>query len=292
MKVAIIILNYNSSTDCSKCIGYLKEQQGIEQEIVLVDNCSREDECQEVKKLIARFNAEEAAENCHVTFIANKHNTGYNAGNNVGLRYAASQGYDYALIANPDMEFPQQDYLVRLCRAMEERPDTAVVCSDIVGPAGDHQNPMKADGSWQTSWQWLPTLLGLRRGHERDWLDSWDESHYCAKAGGCCLMVRLSFMKEINYFDEYPFLYCEEAILAKQVAQAQKKIYYLSDAQALHRHIASAKGDPRPRFRQWRHSRLYYIRQYSGYSWWGKFMASLSMRVYMAVMIAGSTLKK
>ena len=33
MKIAVVILNYNSSTDCRKCIGYLKAQQGVEQEI-------------------------------------------------------------------------------------------------------------------------------------------------------------------------------------------------------------------------------------------------------------------
>lgn len=27
---------------------------------------------------------------------------------NIGLRYAANKGYEYALIANPDMEFPQR----------------------------------------------------------------------------------------------------------------------------------------------------------------------------------------
>ena len=41
-RIATIILNYNSSADCLKCIGYLKLQQDVEQEIVVVDNCSRE----------------------------------------------------------------------------------------------------------------------------------------------------------------------------------------------------------------------------------------------------------
>ena len=43
MKVAVIVLNYNSSTDCRKCISDLKRQEGVELEIIIVDNCSRED---------------------------------------------------------------------------------------------------------------------------------------------------------------------------------------------------------------------------------------------------------
>ena len=95
-KIAIIILNYNSSADCRKCIGYLKTQQDVKLEIIVVDNCSHEDERKAVETLCKE-------QGC--TFIANNENRGYNAGNNVGLRYAAEKGYEYALIANPDMEF-------------------------------------------------------------------------------------------------------------------------------------------------------------------------------------------
>lgn len=100
MRVAIIILNYNSSDDCRKCVSFLKRQEGVELELVLVDNCSPDGD--KVKALCKE-------EGC--TFIASKENRGYNAGNNIGLRYAASKGYKYALIANPDMEFPQTDYV-------------------------------------------------------------------------------------------------------------------------------------------------------------------------------------
>ena len=51
MKIATIILNYNSNADCRKCIGYLKQQQCVEQEIVVVDNCSRDDEREAVEVL-------------------------------------------------------------------------------------------------------------------------------------------------------------------------------------------------------------------------------------------------
>ena len=94
MKLAIIILNYNSSADCRKCINFLKAQQSVEQEIIVVDNRSCDDERNAVETLCKE-------QNC--TFIANNDNKGYNAGNTVGLRYAAEKVYEFALIANPDM---------------------------------------------------------------------------------------------------------------------------------------------------------------------------------------------
>ena len=197
MKIATIILNYNNSADCRKCIGYLKAQQNIEQEIIVVDNCSREDDRCAVEALCKE-------QGC--TFIANGENKGYNAGNNVGLRYAVEKGYEYALIANPDMEFPQKVYLSKLLAKMQE-DDNIVVCgSDIIGPDGIHQSPMGKDGNWRGSFGWIRELLfGRKNSDKYDFIDNYKESHYCHKVSGCCFMIRISFLKSINFFDQFMF---------------------------------------------------------------------------------------
>lgn len=51
MKVAVIVLNYNSSADCRKCVADLKRQEGVELEIIIVDNCSRKEKVLVVKML-------------------------------------------------------------------------------------------------------------------------------------------------------------------------------------------------------------------------------------------------
>ena len=71
MKVPVILLNYNSSADCRKCISDLKRQEGVSLEIIIVDNCSRKDDTLAVKEL---------AEEQGCTFISAKENRGYNAG--------------------------------------------------------------------------------------------------------------------------------------------------------------------------------------------------------------------
>ena len=78
MKVAVIVLNYNSSADCCKCVADLKQQEDVELEIIIVDNCSRKEDASAVEQLAAE-------QGC--TFIAAAENRGYNAGNNIGLRY-------------------------------------------------------------------------------------------------------------------------------------------------------------------------------------------------------------
>ena len=284
-KLPIIILNYNTSADCRKCVGFLRSQQGIELEIIIVDNCSRVEDRAAVVQL---------CDECGATFLPVSENRGYNAGNNVGLRYAAEKGYQYALIANPDMEFPQTDYLARLFAKAEDQSDVVVWGTDIVTPEGIHQNPMMRDGDWRSSFGWIRELL-FRKKEKKvayDFIDRYDESHYCTKVSGCCLLVRMEFIKGIGYFDEYPFLYCEEAILSRQVELVGKRMYYMADLQAVHRHIQSAKGNPIPRFRHWRRSRLYFIRKYSGDHCLGRMLASFSMWLYTSMMIIASKIKQ
>ena len=283
MKIAVVILNYNSSADCRKCIGYLKAQQGIEQEIVVVDNCSRNDEREAVEALCRE-------QDC--TFIANNENRGYNAGNNVGLRYAAEKGYEFALIANPDMEFPQTNYLATLLAQMQSDDEIVVCGSDIVGADGIHQSPMGKDGNWRGSFGWIKDIFGKKKKSDAyDFIDSYKKSHYCHKVSGCCFMARTSFLQDIKFFDEKVFLYCEEAILSRQVEMSGKRMYYLATAQAVHRHVKSEKGDPAKRFKAWGKSRCYFIDRYSNDHWFVKQIAKLSIKMYVTTFIIYNKLR-
>lgn len=255
MKVPVILLNYNSSSDCRKCVSFLKKQNGVYTEIILVDNCSKEDDIASLRTLAVE-------QGC--TLLESKENRGYNAGNNIGLRYAAEKGYKYALIANPDMEFPQTDYISRLVEVMERDEQIAVCASDIVTPEGQHQNPLREVGYYEELF-WPITVLRNRKSN--NWFkENYAESGYCEKVSGCCFMIRISFAKKIGFFDENVFLYSEEPILAKQVQNDNRKMYYLSTAQAVHRHVKSEKGNTKLRMRALMISRKYYLRNYSGYS--------------------------
>jgi hypothetical protein len=262
----------------------LKKQEGIKTEIVVVDNCSpKEGELDAIQLL---------CEETDCTFISAKENRGYNAGNNIGLRYAAEKGYKYALIANPDMEFPQTDYLVKMVDAMETDEDIVVCGSDIVGVNGVHQNPMKLDSKDRLdTFGWITNFFHAKKKFTYDFIDNYQENHYCYKISGCCLLVDVELIKNQNFFDEHVFLYCEEAILSQQILRAGKRLYYLADCTAVHRHVKSEKGDPRPKYKTWRNSRLYYIKTYSGYSWWRKCIASASIRIYTVLLFLLSFLR-
>lgn len=273
MEVAVIILNYNSADDCRQCISSLERQEDVSLDIVVVDNCSRVEERQAVETLCHQ---------CGATFIAAEENRGYNAGNNIGLRYAARHGYPYALIANPDMRFDNPRYIATLVDNISSRSDVVVSCSDIVGLDGIHQNPMMGQGHWIHTMGWLPEMLLHRRRKAKDsysFIDNWQQSHYCSKVSGCCLLVDVGFMKEIGFFDEGVFLYSEESILARQVEAARRRMYYDSTITALHAHRNSTGGNKLRQMRILRDSRIYYYRHHSGYSALGRCISILSERL-------------
>ena len=274
MKIAAIILNYNSVADTMKCIEFLQKQKLNEElHVIVVDN-SLPDYRLQITDYIQ----------LSTELIRAEENRGYSAGNNIGLRRATEIGAKYALVINPDMELVDVNYIARLVEVMERDEDIVVAATDIVTPEGIHQNPMLPDGDWHSAFGWVKEIFNRKKPVDTySFIDNYKESHVCAKVSGCCLMLRMSFVEEIGYFDEYPFLYCEEAILARQVEMAGKKMYYLADTQAVHRHIKSEKGDPVKRFKHWERSRIYFYKRYSKDSWWGRWISILSMRLYVLV---------
>ena len=290
MKIAAIILNYNSAKDTMKCIEFLQKQKLNEElHVIVVDNNSSEELGIRNEELWSTVNfllpkAQRPMVQQSTEVIYAEENRGYSAGNNIGLRRATEIGAKYALVINPDMELTDENYLAKLVEVMERDEDIVVAATDVVTPEGIHQNPMLPDGDWHSAFGWVKEIFSRKKPVDTySFIDNYKESHVCAKVSGCCLMLRMSFVEEIGYFDEYPFLYCEEAILARQVEMASKKMYYLADTQAVHRHVKSEKGDPVKRFKHWERSRIYFYKRYSKDSWWGRWISILSMRLYVLV---------
>ena len=273
--IAIIILNYNSSLDCRKCVSFLKKQRGVDIEMVVVDNCSRADDVEQLRQLCKE-------QGC--TLIENHENRGYNAGNNIGLRYAVEKGYKYAMIANPDMEFPQEDYMARVVAKMDEDLKIAVLGTSIVDAKGLQQNPLDFVSFW-SEFLWPIEMLKYKKSHKSlSTVMNYTQSRYCPIVSGCCFCIRLSFAKQIGYFDENVFLYCEEPILAHQVKQMCMKEYYMSEVSAVHRHISMTKGNPYARMILLCKSRDYKNKYNSDYNAFQVMLLRISSDIRKAVM--------
>lgn len=273
-KVTAVVLNYNSSGDCRKCISYLKVQTYLNLSIIVVDNASTDaNEQIKLKKL---------CESQKIQLILNKENRGFSAGNNVGLRAALENGADWMLVINPDVEIRDPNYISYVMGQLPKWPQAAVVGTNVLLPNGERQNPMRElSGLEEICWpiEIVKQKMGLWDGYL-----SKNETGYCEKLSGCCFFISKTFLEKNQYLDENVFMYCEEPILSKCVIKQGYRELYIKDITVNHEHYSSKKqGTSSTRMPMFIKSRMYYINRYSGYGWLIKKLAILSRGLQLFV---------
>jgi len=89
MHLSVIILNYNVRYFLEQCVlSVQKALEGIDGEIIVIDNASSDDSCKMMKTKFP-----------HIKLIENKDNLGFPKGNNIGVAEAKGE---YICILNPD----------------------------------------------------------------------------------------------------------------------------------------------------------------------------------------------
>lgn len=118
--LAVVILNYNGYDLTIESTNNFRKI-GSELNIIIVDNCSKNDS---LEKLKGAFSDDK---NTHI--IANDKNTGYASGNNVGLRYISDnlKQIKAVCISNPDIFVESASVLENLYNALLEDESLAVV---------------------------------------------------------------------------------------------------------------------------------------------------------------------
>ncbi len=293
MRIASIILNFNSENDLRVCVNQIISQKGVHLVTIIVDNASRPESMEKVcsflkqrqPKLVAgsmdqimswvECNNLRAQESGNIYFVKNSKNLGYSAGNNIGIRLAEKLKMDAVLIVNPDVRIEDENYLRELARNLFANEKSCVAASRIIGLDGRDQNPLREISFWEE----LFWVVGAVRKPSFIFACPVDRASVVPKVSGCCLMLKMSFLKKIYYLDENVFLYCEEPILSAKVKSEQGNILYVPQLAAQHAHKASEKGRTSIRMRQFIKSRRYYLHTYSDYNSIQKCLLNMSYAV-------------
>ena len=134
-RIAVVLLNYNSSADCDKCIEFLLKQTYPIEKIIVIDNNSSISDVEALKRVCNKSET--------IELILNKENRGFSAGNNIGLIKATELAIDWCLIINPDVELRDENYIDIMLREIEKWSETVLAGSNIVLPTGECQNPQR-----------------------------------------------------------------------------------------------------------------------------------------------------
>lgn len=280
-RIAIILLNFNSASDCAKSVGLLLAQKDVEADIILVDNGSHPDDLNELRHISRKFN---------LTLLESEANLGYNGGNNIGLRLAADRGHDIALILNPDIELTDPYYIAGMIKSWSDFPDTVIAGSDIILNDKSHLNPLDPSLNWGSSFEWFGNIMRKLFHIPNPRLKMrYSEPAIVDLVHGSAFFVKLDFIKEIGFLDEANFLYCEEWILERQARKLDKKALFVPQFSACHNQKSENVAMQLARLRHQLNSRLYWLNNYSHYPSPTKWISALSFRLYYFIM---STYKK
>lgn len=231
MKVAIIIVNYNDVDDTIKYVETISNYNVINR-IVVVDNLST---------TIGAFENLKKLENEKVKVIQSEKNGGYDYGNNVGVKYLDSLGekYDYIIVSNPDISV-SEEAINKCLNILENDEKIAVVAPRMF----NKENKPIRRSSWKMRTFWLDVVHSTRilellfykvlRGGEYLEKDYQNELLEVEAISGAFFIIRNKTLREIDLLDENVFLFYEEDILAKQLAEKGYKTISLNSEKFIH----------------------------------------------------------
>lgn len=253
-EVAVVILNYKSWRDTLNEIDLCHKEIGIDYEnIIVVDNASPNESKEELEK-----NSQ-----LGYRFIYSTENNGYASGNNIGLKYAFNHGYKYALILNNDILFNDKEFLKKLLEVVDKDNKLAVVNPDVYSPSGylfnrDAKRPNLFDYT-------VGMYLYKKRGRN---IHDIDKYGYVYRPQGCCMLVDLNKLNQVDYLDDSTFLYYEEVILAERLINKGFRCACCTNTSIIHNHSTTVKSsfELNEIIKIKNKSFSYYLKEYRHYS--------------------------
>ncbi|NJL12970.1 MAG: glycosyltransferase family 2 protein [Microscillaceae bacterium] len=252
-KIAIILVNYNSSQFTLECVQSIQESTAaaLPYEIVVVDNRSRKEEWEKLAPL---------AQNSRVKLVRSRFNGGFALGNMLGVN-AATASVEYYYFLNNDCLL-KNDVLSILHQFCEQNASVALCSGLMYGP----------EGQVQVNFDYFPSLasklLGtslLRLFFPKKFPPKRVPSQPLAVdlLSGSSMFVRASAFRQIGGLDVNYFLFCEEEDLALRLRRAGHAVYLVPEAHFIH--FESGSGPKTyPMQREFYISFLYFYRKHYG----------------------------
>lgn len=239
-KLSIIIVDYNCSELIKDCIqSILKFKPGLDYDIIVVDNASRESHLKEYEKL-----------SNNIFGIRAEKNKGFGSGNNLGAKKANGE---YLLLLNPDTILIENS-LSKMVNFIENHQEIAALTC-LLGP--NREDLQKAFfGRFQS-------LLGLTfRHYNYQKIDLGSEFFYTDIVTGACLLIKRDLFDKVGGFDENIFMYLEDDDLCKRLVKAGYKNAVLTTTKILHLEGQTTKIKERKKI--YYESQNYYWKKHNG----------------------------
>ncbi|GAB3656133.1 hypothetical protein GCM10028791_27740 [Echinicola sediminis] len=167
----------------------------------------------------------------HPVFIANDQNLGFTGGNNVGMRYALQEGFEYIMLLNNDTEVAP-DFLVHLLNTFEQSPTIGAV-QPLMYYMHDKAKVWNAGGKWK---KWRGDSLAIK--HKMDG----ELSYFTDWITGCCMLVRAEVIKKVGLLNDHYFAYFEDVDWSLRMKSIGYQLAVVPSSVIYHEAGASSKS--------------------------------------------------
>jgi len=217
--VSIISVNFNNSNDTCDLIESLNQITYPNIEIIIVDNCSTNDNPQKIKEKFP-----------NITLIINKINVGFPGGNNIGILKAKGK---YVLLLNNDC-IVTKNFLEPLVEKLENNPEIGAVSPKI----NFFYNPeiIQYAGTLPVNKYTIRThAIGFNEKDTGQY--NHDRETYCTH--GAAMMVPIEVIKKVGMMSYIFFLYYEELDWVERIKKAGYKIFFVHNSLVYHKESKS-----------------------------------------------------
>ena len=205
MKISVVIVNYNVKYYVGQCIDSVRRAlQGIDSEIIVVDNHSRDGSVDYLSKIEG------------VRIIESGHNLGFSKANNIAIRQSTAE---YVLMLNPDT-IVAEDAIRMIIDFADSHPQAGGIGVRMHNDWGTTARESRRGlPSPMTSFYKMIGLSKRLPQHRKfgryymGWLP-WDSPSRIEVVSGACFLVRRKALDEVGLMDEDYFMYGEDIDLS------------------------------------------------------------------------------
>lgn len=223
MQLSVIILNYNVRYFLEQCVlSVQKALEGIEGEIIVVDNNSSDDSCAMMKQ---RFP--------NIKLIENKENVGFPKGNNIGVAQAKGE---FICILNPDTVVAEDTFVI-LLNTEHWSQNTGIIGCKLIDGTGNFLPESKR--GIPSPWVAFTKIFGLYKLSNT--FGKYYAQHLAENQSGkveilvgAFMLMKRDLYNEIGGFDENCFMYSDDIDLSYMVLQKGKSNFYFHETSVIH----------------------------------------------------------
>ena len=205
MKISVVIVNYNVKYYVGQCIDSVRRAlQGIDSEIIVVDNHSRDGSVDYLSKIEG------------VRIIESGHNLGFSKANNIAIRQSTAE---YVLMLNPDT-IVAEDAIRMIIDFADSHPQAGGIGVRMHNDWGTTARESRRGlPSPMTSFYKMIGLSKRLPQHRKfgryymGWLP-WDSPSRIEVVSGACFLVRRKALDKVGLMDEDYFMYGEDIDLS------------------------------------------------------------------------------